>query len=176
MADGDDVTIGLHGYLDSLTAAGEGHGRFSAARTETRVERTIDIQSRDREAIVRRAAACVAGGDDLAVALQGNAIALVLPRAAIEIDRGLAVEAETAVEHAIGGETRDEEIVARLAVRGARRAGHDLAVRLHEHIRIGVHIGGAGTRDAGTAETRVQVAIGRPRGSAHQRCAEYRCA
>src|SRR5690606_2795812 len=80
------------------------------------VEGAVAVETRDREVPVAAQVRCArADDDDLAVGLHGEAGADVV--AAVEIDRGTSVEAETRVELAIGGEAGDVEI-ARLDARG----------------------------------------------------------
>ena len=70
---------------------------------------------------------CVADDDDLAVALDGDGQRFFLPQAAAHVGRDLAVDAEAAVDAAVGVEAREDEV-------GERAADHDdLAVGLQRH-------------------------------------------
>ena len=127
-----DLAVGLdrHRAGEAVDVAAD-----PAARAEAGVEGAVAVVARDgegRRQVRRRRSRvdrCVADDDDLAVALDGHGQRFLPPQAAAHVGRDLAVDAEAAVEAAVGVEAREDEVD-----EGA--ADHDdLAVGLQRHAR-----------------------------------------
>ena len=125
---------GFHRPFDVACGAAQGGagapGHASGQVAKAGVQRAVGVQADHAEVRGAAAAGAVARQHQLAVALHGHAVGLIV--VAADVDQRLAVVAEAGVQRSVGVQADHAEVRGAAAV-GAAAREHNLAVALHGH-------------------------------------------